>query len=355
MKITSIFTACCLLVVTAADAQTLCSPANKNLRYDGRVYVDNDKAVLQWAGTAIHLNFKGTSIKADLDDERGTSFYNVIVDNQVTKVIQVDTVRKEYILAEGLSSGTHSLELFKRTEATSKSWFYGFTLNDGARILKPSNDPKRRIEFYGNSITCGNQIYDKTVEGPGGVQNNYLAYGALTARYFNAGYNCICRSGIGLMVSWFPIIMPELYDRLDANNPEVKWDFSKNTPDIVVINLGQNDWGVINRPEHKQFKTRFGNTAPGEEQIVKAYMDFMSTIRRHYPKAKIVCALGSMDVVKEGSPWPKYVEKAVEQMQDKDIFFMSFPFINSSEHPNVEQHSQMADMLIGFIEKNVTW
>ncbi len=355
MKITSIFTTCLLLVVTAVDAQNVCNPANKHLRYDGRVYVDSERAVLQWAGTSVRLNFNGTSVIADLDDERGTSFYNVFVDNQLVKVIQVDTVRKEYILADGLSAAEHSLELFKRTEATSKSWFYGFKLNDGARILKPSKAPKRKIEFYGNSITCGNQIYDKTIEGPGGVQNNYLAYGALTARYFNASYNCICRSGIGLMVSWFPIIMPELYDRLDANDPNVKWDFSKYTPDLVVINLGQNDWGVINRPEHKQFKARFGNAAPTEEQIIKAYQAFMIAIRKHYPKTKIVCALGSMDVVKDGSPWPKYVEKAVAGMGDKDIFFMSFPFINSTEHPNVEQHRQMADMLIEFIEKNVKW
>jgi lysophospholipase L1-like esterase len=182
-----------------------------------------------------------------------------------------------------------------------------------------------------------------------------MAYGAITARYFNAQYHCICKSGIGLMVSWFPIIMPELYYRLDASDPSSKWNFSTYTPDIVVINLGQNDSGVILRPTNKQFQARFGNEAPGEEQIIKAYRDFIGTIRKHYPKAKIVCALGSMDVTKEGSPWPGYVEKAVNGMHDKDISFLIFPFINSTEHPNAQQHQAMAGQLIEFIEKNLGW
>ena len=84
--------------------------------------------------------------------------------------------------------------------------------------------------------------------------NNYLSYAALTARHYSADYHCICKSGIGITVSWFPEIMPEIYDRLDPTDPKSKWDFSFYIPDVVVINLLQNDSWLVNMPDSEEFK-----------------------------------------------------------------------------------------------------
>ena len=45
-------------------------------------------------------------------------------------------------------------------------------------------------------------------------------------------------------------------------------------PDIVVVNLFQNDSWIVNQPANEQFKARFGTTKPSEEVIVKAYAAF---------------------------------------------------------------------------------
>ena len=94
-------------------------------------------------------------------------------------------------------------------------------------------------------LSCKAQIaplYKADLDLPEGTYtNNYLSYAALTARYFDAGYQCICKSGIGVTISWFPLTMSEMYDRLVPTNPDSKWDFSLYTPDIVVVNLFQND------------------------------------------------------------------------------------------------------------------
>src|SRR6185437_1262526 len=178
-------------------------------------------------------------------------------------VIHPDTSAKEYVLAENLSKGDHMLELFKRTEAADgETWVYQFSLGAGGRFLAAPASKKRKIEFYGNSITSGIQIADTSAPPPARHENNYLSYSAVTARHFNAEYQCISRGGIGIMVSWFPIIMPEMYDRLDDTDVNSKWDFSKYTPDVVVINLGQNDSWIVKKPDNDQFKARFGATAP---------------------------------------------------------------------------------------------
>jgi hypothetical protein len=43
-----------------------------------------------------------------------------------------------------------------------------------------------------------------------------MAYDAITARNLNAELHVISQSGIGIMVSWFPFIMPQFYGQLSA-------------------------------------------------------------------------------------------------------------------------------------------
>ena len=74
------------------------------------------------------------------------------------------------MLANGLPYGKHSIELFKRTEwDKGKTFFYGFEFNGKNKLLKPSKLPKRKIEFFGNSITCGYAINDSVNDSPTGL------------------------------------------------------------------------------------------------------------------------------------------------------------------------------------------
>lgn len=327
--------------------------SNKFLRYEGRVGFDEPTvAKIYWAGSSIAIRFKGTELKAILKDERGHNYYNVIIDNDSIHMLKPATVKTAYTLASGLSEGEHTVQLFKRTDGKAgMTLFYGFELPTDTKLLDLPRK-KRTIEFYGNSITVGSGISEGKF--PGGDENNYLSYAAVTARHFNAGYTCIARSGIGLMVSWFSLTMAEMYSRLNPDDSASKWNFKKNIPDLVVVNLLQNDNALVGMPEDEQFKKRFGNTAPTAEYIIKTYSRFIESIRDYYPKANIVCALGNMDAVKPGSPWPGYIEKAVELLQDKKIHTYFFPYGNE-EHPDVKAQQAMAEGLIQFIERTIKW
>ena len=222
-------------------------------------------------------------------------------------------------------------------------------------------DNNRIIEFFGNSITCGYGVEDTSDnDSPDSIfTNNYVSYAAITARHFNADYYCTSKSGIGIMISWFPQIMPEIWDRLNPLDPESKWDFSKVQPDIVVVNLFQNDSWLVNRPEHEEFKHRFGIAPPKEEFIIESYKNFIEDIRIVYPNANIICALGNMDATKEGSPWPGYIKKAVEIIKndsnDEKIFTHFFAFKNTYFHPRIDEQKVMAESLIKFIDENINW
>ncbi len=83
----------------------------------------------------------------------------------------------------------------------------------------------------------------------------------MIARHYDAEYHCTCKSGIGITISWFPVIMPEIYDLLNPEDPQSIWDFSLYQPDVVVINLMQNDSWLVNLPDHEEFQVRFGEAS----------------------------------------------------------------------------------------------
>ncbi|MDP4238689.1 MAG: SGNH/GDSL hydrolase family protein [Bacteroidota bacterium] len=335
--------------------------SQKNISYRGRVeFLKGQCARIYWPGTSVTINFKGTGIKAVLKNGKEDAYFYSIVDGneQGAKKIKADTIKSAIELASGLNNSRHTVQLFKLSNNTSTTNFYGFELADGSTVLNADPLPKRKIEFYGNSITAGHGVDVQPGQDDSGSPeyfNNYLTYAARTARHFHAQYSCIARSGIGVLVSWFPIIMPEMYDRLNPADPASKWNFSKYTPDVVVINLFQNDAWLTTNYQYEQFKARFGTTPPDEPTIIRAYQNFVKSIRTNYPNASIICVLGSMDATKKGSPWPGYIEKAVKGLNDPKLYTHFFAYKDTPGHPKAAEQKVMADDLINFIDKNINW
>ena len=340
-------------------ATTQISAADKNLQYTGRVdFSRADTPQISWPGTSIAGNFTGQYLAVTLDDQLGKNYFNVFIDNNFKRpiIIQAEQGEKNYIVAANLAPGKHSFLLTKRTEGEEgATTIKKFELADGEKLLAPPPRFNRKIEFFGDSITSG-MGNESTDDGPDHLlkdKNNFMAYDAITARNLNAELHVTSQSGIGILISWFPFVMPQFYDQLNAvGNNDTQWDFSSWTPDVVVINLFQNDSWLTDR-EHRM------DPNPTDEQRIQAYIEFVKTIRGKYPKAFIICALGSMDATKEGSKWPGYITNAVarlkqENPQEKmDTIF--FEFTGYGAHPRVKQHQANADKLTAFIKKKMNW
>jgi hypothetical protein len=354
---------CFLLLGCIAQDQTASysvkhfDPLDEKIRITGRVLAQQDSVTIYWSGTSIKVRFEGSTLKAYLKDENGQNYFNVVIDHDSVHILALDTIKRFYTLANGLREGEHTIELIKRNEwDKGKTWFYGMQVTKGDLLPLPKPN-KRVIEFFGNSITAGYAIDDTTGrDSPEGTfTNNYPTYAAITARHFQADYYCTVKSGIGIMVSWFPLIMPEMYDRLDPADSLSKWDFKKVTPQVVVINLLQNDSWLVNLHDHPSFIAKFGKMPPSGSQVITAYKNFVMNVRKVYPEALIICALGSMDATRKGSPWPSYVESAVNQLNDGKIKTLFFPYTNKDGHPGREENKAMAKQLIDFIDKNIDW
>jgi len=343
-----------MAITCSCRAQIVVKANDPHIRYTGRVAFTDSAAVLSWSATSVKINFEGNSIGFRMQDE-GDDYFTEIYDGKVVGIIHKPTGSLTYNLGS-LTSGPHTLELFKRTEwAMGKTLFYGFKI-DG-KVLPAPPRKKRKIEIFGNSISCGYAILDTTGQDRGSApyEDGYNSYAALLARYYDAELVNTSKSGIGVTVSWFPLIMPEMYDRLDATDSTNKWDFKKYTPDLVIINLFQNDSWIVTMPDNPQFKARFGTKPPTAEFLIKAYRNFIESVRGKYPKAHILCILGNMDATKEGAPWPGYIEKAVAELNDKNIYTDIIPYKGTNGHPSAKEQQAMANDLEAFIDKTIKW
>jgi hypothetical protein len=343
----------------SANKELLVKYTNPAIEYSGRIdTTKNNAADLYWSGSSAKINFEGQSLLATLKDEKGNNYFNVIIDNDSVHLLRPDTTVRSYLLASGLQAGKHTVEIFKRTEYTKgKTSFYNFVIKENPKLLAPARKKKRKIEFYGDSITAGYAVEDLTGadRSDSTYTNNYLSYAALTARHYNADYRCICRSGIGVTISWFDEIMPDIYDRLNPGDSTSTWNFANYSPNIVVVNLFQNDSWLVDLPNHKSFKKKFGREVPNDDFFIDAYRTIISQIRSHYPEADIVCMLGNMSVTQEGSKWTGFVERAVEDLHDEKVYSLIVPFKRTDGHPSIEEQKILSRKLIDFIDKNIEW
>lgn len=341
--------------------------SDSSVQYFGRIDDSNpDTIAFAFPGVSIKANFTGTAISAVFLQNSGggettTNYFTVIVDEQEPVSIAITPSQTLYSLAEGLLEGVHSIEIFKRTESlVGTVTFQGFYVDEGHSLVAPDVLPNTRIEFIGNSITCGygNESSQSTPKsGFSSVnENNYMAWGAITARNLSAQYSCVAYSGRGLYQNndgTTSGTLPKIYDHGIADNASVIWDNTRYIPDIVVINLGTNDFSAeVSSAVYTVDSTIFVDT----------YIAFIEKLRGYYANATIICALGVMmsDYYPVGAEhWTRiqsYTSAVVNHftnLGDERVHYFKMnpqtaPY-GEDWHPTIYTHNAMARALTTFI------
>ena len=170
------------------------------------------------------------------------------------------------------------------------------------------------------------------------------AYGAITAERLGADYFGQAVSGIGLTATWHDMLQHQVWDRvaprLDA--PIAPPDPVK--PEIVVINLGQNDHGFPNSMGQK-LSPDFGSR----------YLDFLRQVRQRHPDARLVIAVGGMTAWKDEPRLAKALDDAYAALRaegDPLVWRYNFQAF-AYAHPRIDVHAQMADELTHFLRTEV--
>ncbi|MGL1935429.1 MAG: GDSL-type esterase/lipase family protein [Fibrobacterales bacterium] len=339
--------------------QQIITPNNSSLYYSGRFdFSDHTKAVHSWPGSSIIISFKGEGVSALLksyctrSDRPTGNYYSVIVDGSVVNTIRSSVHKKEVLLIEGLTDSEHTLELFRRTESFSgPTDFLGFTLFSSTShpeiLVHP--EPQRRIEFYGDSITCGYGNEGSGTAYSAQHSNNYMAYPAIACRLLNADYRAIAFSGEGVFRrhdgstdSSLPQMHHKTYYHSDSH-----WNHGDWKPNCVCINLGTND---------------FIPGTPDTQEFINHYIDFVTKIVGHYPTTPIILIFGPDYTKYDNSGQRESVQEVVSHFQEQKLplYFFEFTTLHDGltgifDHPNVKQHNSAAEELSNYISRILDW
>lgn len=322
------------------------SANNSLIQYYGRIENTNETLPRFWSpGVYIKVKFEGNICTVFLNDEvlygNVHNYVEIIIDNHKPYRLQtIGAVNR--ITINGLNNGSHTITICKDTE--SGNGYLEFAGIICKKLLPLPPKPTLRMEFIGNSITCGfgadasqiacgkGQWYDQ--------HNAYESYGALTARALNAQWHLTAVSGIGLIHSCcdMTILMPQVFDKTDLRDDSILWNFQQYLPEIVTICLGQND-GI-------QDSTKFCN----------AYIDFIKTIRSNYSNSKIILLTSPMADEGLTATLKNYLNSIVIFLNnngDKNIykyFFKARYHNGCGEHPDLKEQQQISVELVHFIK-----
>ncbi len=351
---TVILSGCLIIFVASLYAQRkplrIYKPDDPNIQYTGRIDFTNPQLPRFWQpGVYITFKVKGSFCKVIINDEvlwgKNHNYLETVVNG---KAIRVQTKSaKDTLWLQGLTPANNLVTICKNTEANIGYIEFAGIICD--ELLVPPPKPKRKIEFIGNSITCGASADLSGVPCGKGVwhdqHNAYMAYGPVTARALNAQYHLSAVSGIGLMHSCcnMNIIMPPVFDKVSMRNDTILWDFKKYQPDVVTICLGQND-GI-------QDSTAFSDN----------YISFIKQLRGYYPNSMFICLSSPMADASLAAFMKKVLTAVVGKVNtsgDKKVtsYFYTKQYHNGCDwHPDLAEHQQIAEELTAFIKRTMKW
>ena len=148
----------------------------------------NDRPGTSFPGIQIVASFEGTSLRM-IAKPRSGYFMAQIDQAEPFKVAFRGERDSVATLATALPDGVHTIRLMYAIEGYEFfPEFWGFVLDKGKKLVETPALPSRKIEFIGNSITCGygNEGLKKEEGFDYATENHYYSYASITARNLEA-------------------------------------------------------------------------------------------------------------------------------------------------------------------------
>jgi len=350
-----------LAPAVAVSAPRLVPASAPEFRYEGRFDTRHAQGpVVIWQGSRIRIDFEGERLALVFNELRGQNAFDVEIDGKVRTVPVQAGSDQRWVYLPPAGPGRHQLSILKRTEAMAGlARFLGIGIEGDAKVFAPANPGyQMRMEFIGDSITAGACNED----GPSDQWENLIThnsakgYAALVAAAFKAEHHNISVSGMGICTGYVDVLAGQTWDRIyprvtkpwtsdsktdlpRGENPQM--EFSKWTPDVVFVNLGENDASFT--ANSKQ---------PFPAGFIQGYVDLVTAVRKAYPTSHIVLLRGGMGGGAKDANLRRAWEQIAAQLEAQDSAIHHFVFGHWAlglGHPRVSDNRAMADELIAWL------
>ena len=339
------------------ENERLISPVDERLRYTGRIGAAAEAPFLIFPCTSVQMKLTGRTLKVALDNHH-SYFENrlgVIVNGEQTAIL-LDNGEQVIDLSHLLTADVNDVLLFKRQDCCHAMTIHGFIVAGELLALPPR--PARRMEVYGDSVSAGEvseaefACAQPDPQGHNGLySNSYLSYSWQAARLLNAELHDIATGGMALLDKTGYFFGPDYiglesaWDKVNYYPPfgeSTPWDFSRYTPHVVVVAIGQNDHNPVNiMAEDYDSEASLHWRAE--------YSCFLGQLREKYPHAHIVC---TTTILGHDPAWDRAIDECVRASGDERIhhFLYTKNGCGTPGHIRGSEAAVMARELAGFIE-----
>ena len=328
------------------------------LYLSGRIGREADGSLLFcWAGSFFRFILRGRHARIRIRNER--SHYQSalgIVMNGFEGRTELEDGVQELDLSPFLIDEVNDITVYKRQDGCHR--FFLLSLEAEGELLPAPPHPDRRIEIFGDSVSCGEVCEAMHLtgrddpEGHDGIySNSWYSYGWQTARALEAEIHLTAQGGVALQPGrgWFndPYVgMTEIWDKLNYNDnlgPRTPWQTEKYIPQLVIAALGQNDA----HPGDFMAEDPHGTQA---EQWKRDYIAFLGQLRSAYPRARIIL---TATVLMHHPAWEDALDEIAARAGRIDPRILRFRFrragIATPGHPRISEQTEMARELTSFI------
>lgn len=347
-------------------------PNEDNVRFLGRAVFIDGLLRLAYSGSGAEFAFKGTSLSIvvrgddNIEKEDSSNLPRIAVfvngERVVDEVLSKPETTLEVCSSAELRECTVSVVKLSET-GNSTCAIKSIAVSECGNII-PTNKKAHSIEFIGDSITCGYGVdTDRDHHFSTGTEDCTKTYAGITAQLLDCDCSIVAKSCHGVITAstvdgtkqnWG--IMPQYYECFGSGAgcingiyPEsIKWDFNKHRNDVVVINLGTNDY------------TYTGDNPERLDEYRLGYVDFLIRLRELNPDSKIICTVGMM-----GDELYKTIECAADEYTSKtgdmNVVCYRFDVQDSADgyggdyHPSAATHEKAAKKFAEFIKSVMGW
>ncbi|WP_029033808.1 SGNH/GDSL hydrolase family protein [Salinimicrobium terrae] len=322
---------------------------NDSFIYSGRTLNSSEGEKLIASAASVKADVYGDTVTVFLKSDNLQHHYVAVeLNNEYQGRFRITKDTLKFALPNRDSVNT--LAIYKETEASN-----GAIIFNGLRaqnMEKPAEEKRAKIEFIGDSITCGMGADPSEInceEGEWYDQHNvYMAYGPRVARILDVDFEVNCVSGMGIYRNWNDEdqpVMPEVYPYLHLNGNQGKRAKIKkeDAPDIVSIALGTNDFSLGDGQ-----KTRLPFKS---EKFKENYKTFIESLFEIYPETQMALLSSPMTGTEEGKELIQILKEIKEELADHPIEIFEFQKMNAggcTGHPNVDDHEVLAEELVPF-------
>ena len=333
------------------------------VRYTGRIFVSREGDVtFDWSGTYLEMEFIGNELSILLS-ETGNSYYDVLLDGKNHNVVKACGKDTLITFVSNVTDGFHRLRIQKRTEGEfGRTTIHRFVIS--GLLQKNTLKRTRYIEFIGDSWTCGYGVEGESRDENFQLEteNCHLSYAAALSRYFDADYTLIAHSGRGVARNYgdslrvSDVTMKEKMQQTFDEDNEKLWDSKNYQPDLVVINLGINDFSTTPHPY--------------KEEFIAAYKQIIKQLRQNYGDIPLLCIcpfhvqdISRVQFFEKNVLIYDYYKTAISETNDANIFLLPINngLLNNTTdlgavwHPYKIGQKKLAMMIIPHIATIMKW